>query len=89
MTTAPRNAERTRLPTWLVSSRNGVVLLRDGDGASWRPFGVHHARSVGSPLTACGEGALGWELFWDMPFPAEESGSCVACLDAIQRLRHS
>jgi len=68
------------LPTWYVSSPHGHrIVTSDGD-RRWRSFGMGHARQVGSSRTACGIGALGWELFWDMPFPTRAGSICRACL---------
>jgi hypothetical protein len=73
------------LPTWYVSSSHGHrIVTPDGD-QRWRPYGVGHARQVGSSRTACGIGALGWELFWDMPFPTRAGSICGACLAEIVR----
>ena len=68
------------LPTWLVSARNGCHELGPGGRPSrWRPYGLQHARQVGALVTACGEPAADWEMFWDMPFPAEPRITCADC----------
>jgi hypothetical protein len=72
-----------RLPTWLVSAPHGQHIDAPGFQTLWRPFGTHHARKVGSSRTACGLVALGWQLFWDMPFPNEMSVTCVECRAAV------
>ncbi len=71
------------LPTWLVSTRHGTRIYTHGAYADWRPFGVQHARQVGSNRTACGIAALDWELFWDLAFPSEASVTCQGCLHVV------
>jgi hypothetical protein len=82
MTIARERAVRP-MPTWLVSARNGKRVATSAGLAEWRPFGIHHARQVGSLRTACGIAALDWELFWDMSFPSEPSVTCRHCLVTI------
>lgn len=81
----PVNRQVRRLPTWLVTSSNGYMMATPGEDPSWRPWGTQHAKKVGAALTACGEFALGWELFWDMPFPDDTSRSCQRCIAAVSR----
>jgi hypothetical protein len=74
-----------RLPTWYVSSSHGRRIVTPNGDQQWRPYGIEHAREVGSSRTACGVGALGWELFWDMPFPPGAGPICEACLAEVVR----
>ena len=77
--TSPSDAEgREATREWYVSARHGRIVSAEG-GPSWIPFGVHHARQPGQTLTACGVGALGWEIFWEMPYVRGDSESCPAC----------
>ena len=75
-------------PTWLVSAKHRRVVSRDGD-SEWYPVGVHHAREAGENLTACGLVAIGWPVFWLMPFRAGRSTSCVECTAAVTRAEAS
>lgn len=43
------------------------------------PFGVRHARQIGFGWTACGQPAIEWKLFWDMPFTRSTNDNCEAC----------
>jgi hypothetical protein len=72
------------LPEWLVSSRHARTP-RPSDAAS-RPYGLQHARRVGSAYTACGLPALGWRYFWDMRFGEEPDSTCAECLYAVVAL---
>ena len=71
------------MPTWLVTTRHRVRVFMAGDDAGRGPFGTQHAKRAGASFTACGEAALGWELFWTMPFPGDPSRVCEACRAAI------
>lgn len=80
-----RGAPPRALPEWLVSSPHARRPPHPDDRAP-RPYGLHHARRVGSPYTACGLPAQGWPFFWDLPFGRDLTSSCPACVDAIRRL---
>lgn len=58
-----------------VSAKEGIRL----------PYGVQHARQVGSRLTACGLAAIGWELFWDQSFPDRSTSPCPECVHVVAR----
>ena len=73
---------RRRGPTWFVTARHRRSTLVDGT-PTWTPYGVRHARRVGEPRTACGEAALGWVLFWEMPFAPGTDRLCRACCEAV------
>jgi len=73
------------IPKWLVSARNGLYVENGVAPSLWRPFGVHHARQVGSAVTACGLPAFGWQLFWDLPFPSHVDAACVECRVVVLR----
>ena len=70
------------LPTWFVSSRNGCYVV-GAQASAWRPYGTHHARRVGSIVTACGVSAVGWEFFWDMPFRFPRPVPTTTCHDCL------
>jgi hypothetical protein len=50
---------------------------------SERPYGLQHARQPGNAFTECGEQALTWPLFWDLPFQARLEGVCRACVNSV------
>jgi hypothetical protein len=70
-----------RLARWLATSPNGTWRAR-GSATVWVPYSEPHAREVGAALTACGQFAVGWELFWDLPFDSEAPSVCQECADA-------
>jgi hypothetical protein len=72
----------TRLARWLVTSPNGTWRVH-AQTSVWAPFSAPHAREVGAALTACGQFAVGWELFWSLPFDPEAPGVCQDCADAV------
>lgn len=83
MSDVTRAIPKMRFPKWLVTARNGR-FDRTGPGeVRWAPFGVRHARQVGSGWTACGQPAVEWKLFWDMPFTRLTTDTCEACCVAV------
>jgi hypothetical protein len=77
--------ERPRLPKWFVSSPHKIQIYENGQVAT-RPWGLAHAREVGSPRTACGEAASTWHIFWDSPFSAHQSLVCEQCILGVENL---
>lgn len=73
------NPRQRGIPTWFASAPHGRYVLSSGAVPLWRPYGIHHARQVGASRTACGRGALGWELFWEVPFPDYTAETCREC----------
>lgn len=78
----PPSRRRWHWPTWFVSTKYRTVVTGDG-GNEWNPVGEHHARRAGENLTACGQVAIGWPVFWLLPFQLQASTSCAACIDAV------
>ena len=70
--------------TWLVSARNRITV-GNWERTEWRPYGQHHARKVGSLMTACGASAVEWPMFWDMEFDAGDPKACPECARAVAR----
>lgn len=68
---------------WYVSSSH-----RSSAEARHRPYGIRHARQVGSRYTECGQSALNWPMFWEMPFEAETELACLHCVNAIVHQLH-
>ena len=70
---------------WLVSAAH--VALEDVDGHKVeRPYGVMHARESGSGLTACGQYAIGWRMFWEIRFRPTDPRACPDCIVAVARM---
>lgn len=74
--------------TWMVTARNGHYERRTPGPSVWMPYGLQHARQVGSGTTACGLGAVEWEIFWEHRFPTERGSSCPDCRRVLQLAAH-
>jgi hypothetical protein len=72
--------------TWLVSTRHWVRCVAD-DGPVERPYGVKHAREPGRGLSACGEFAVDWRIFWGMNFTSEDPDACPACRAVVNKVQ--
>lgn len=70
---------------WFVTARHRGRLLPDGDGMA-PPHGIRHARQAGSAVALCGEGVLGWVIFWHLPFVAGDPDTCTLCADLVGSL---
>jgi hypothetical protein len=66
---------------WLVTGPQ--VSSRLGESRS--PWGTYHVKHNGHLVTACGEFAVGWHVFWNHEFSAYSVGACRACLREIRR----
>jgi len=64
-------------PLWVSARHAHAPALTDTVGR--RPYGVHHARAVGEPLTRCGLFAVEWRIFWAMPFDPMAPEACPRC----------
>lgn len=65
---------------WLVTARH----LDISNPLGRQPLGVRHARRSGDNRTACGQWAIGWRMFWHLPFDAEAATSCDECSRAVR-----
>jgi len=72
------NARTTAHPRWYVTATHTV-----GAYAAELPYGVRHARSPGDLVTVCGLRAVGWPLFWDLPFNGRQERACLACAQQV------
>lgn len=72
-------------PTWFVSTPHGVLEYLQ-DGPIVRPYGVQHGRQPESGLTACGTFAVGWRIYWESPFTADNKRACGDCVAALSRV---
>jgi hypothetical protein len=73
----PRRARRPR--TWYVTAAHGMYQSR-GRTIAWIPGGPVHLKMLGVARTACGVGAIGWQVFW-LGDPRGHGGMCPECLD--------
>jgi hypothetical protein len=70
---------RTARQRYVTASHRTVRRTRPGAaGAREVPFGVGHVRRVGASFTACGEPALDWPIFWDLPVD-DPDNMCSDC----------
>lgn len=69
-------------PTYLVTAPHGVPQ-RAGDAHPRLPYGLWHARRVGSLQTACGRSAVTWQFFWTLTFADAGPHACPDCLGAL------
>jgi len=65
--------------TWMVSTRHEDRHSLQGRG----PLGTLHARRSGDRCTACGINAMGWKMFWHLPFSSAQPDACPECCFAI------
>ncbi|HSV39988.1 MAG TPA: hypothetical protein VLI04_14615 [Nocardioidaceae bacterium] len=77
----------TRLPKFFVSAPHKVRAGTRG-ALHDEPYGVRHARQVGSAFTECRMPALSWPIFWDTPFHDELELVCRACVNALVHDRY-
>lgn len=68
---------------WFVSARHRGHLRPHKDEVA-PPYGVRHARQPGEPFTICGQGALGWIMFWHLPFAPDAPETCERCSELLQ-----
>ena len=54
-----------------------------GDQMLECPCGLSHARQAGSALAACGRYAVGWRIFWELPFQMSAHHACPARVEAV------
>lgn len=67
---------------WLVSTPHRLVGV-NGGGSAPLPWGLRHARRMGSTWTACGLPALSWRIFHESPFGSDTADECGACAHAV------
>jgi hypothetical protein len=63
---------------WLVATPHRRQTM-SGSDIEWAPYGVRHARQIGTPKTACGLPALTWTNFHGMRFSPGDDRTCPAC----------
>ncbi len=73
----------TALPRWIVSSHHARRVFR-GYEVSYLPYGAHHAREIGSTVTACGLPAHFWRNFYDQRYMPAAPGSCPRCDEVVE-----
>jgi hypothetical protein len=69
-----------RQAAWFVSSQHSYPVTHTQPRT---PYGERHARQPGSRYTACGISALGWTIFWELPFSGTEPTNCAECCSVV------
>jgi hypothetical protein len=67
---------------WMVSSAH-VLHGPVGTPPMWDPQRVHHAREMGTIVTACGRYAATWTNFYFWAYTPGGTGACADCDRAI------
>lgn len=67
-----------RWPTYLVTAPHQVPQP-PGATHSNLPYGVWHARRIGSPQAECGRSAITWRYFWTLEFDRAGPRACPEC----------
>ena len=83
----PSVSKTSRTPLesqWLVSVPHTALEEVDGHRVE-RPSGVIHARASGCGLTACGQYAVGWRIFWELAFRTMDERACPRCIDVVAK----
>lgn len=55
--------------------------------ATRSPWGTIHVKQEGCLATACGESAVNWYVFWNMPFSVDDADACPRCARAVSVIR--
>jgi hypothetical protein len=71
-------------PAYLVSAPHALVPEIGADLK--RPYGVWHARQVGSLQTACGQSAVTWRYFWTLDFSQAGAAACSECVRVLSTI---
>ncbi len=69
-------------PTYLVSAQHSQ-LPNLGTDELKRPYGLWHARQVGSLRSACGRSAVTWQFFWTLDFAKAGTAACPECVTVL------
>lgn len=67
---------------WVISVPH-TAMKHVGGQLMERPDGVNHARQAGRAPTACGRYAVGWRIFWELPFQTSAPHACPSCVEAV------
>ncbi len=74
---------RARVPArWLVATPHRRLGIGPS-GFGWTPYGLRHARQMGSNRTACGLPAVSWVIFHELAFVPGANGTCRECASVI------
>lgn len=52
--------------------------------ADREPWGTHHVKLEGSLVTACGQSAVAWPVFWGRDFDGAAKGACPRCAHVVR-----
>jgi len=68
-------------PDWLVTAPQQQPRRTSVDRAPW---GTYHLKENGGLLTACGEYAVAWHVFWGHEVNPLDREACRACIRAMR-----
>jgi hypothetical protein len=69
--------------TYFVTGPNLRVARAVGGVAAAVSGGPFHAKTMGTPFTACGLPASSWTKLWDIPFAQSPRPVCAHCFDIV------
>jgi hypothetical protein len=77
---------KSRTASYTVFATACFSRTRQVDGRSVSvPASQVHAKTMGTTTTLCGQSALSWFKFWDIPFVRVRADRCPRCTDVFQR----
>ena len=75
--------------TYFVTGPNIRVARAVGGGAAAVTGGPFHAKTMGTPFTACGLPASSWTKLWDISFARAPQPTCPRCFDIVNEVASS
>ena len=77
------SSSRNRNSTTFATSR--FMRYEVVDGLRVRlPASETHAKIMGTTVTVCGESALSWYKFWDLPYSKVQTARCPRCTAIVR-----
>lgn len=69
---------------WLVTAPQMRPRYESVDRVPW---GTYHLKENGSAVTACGQSAVTWHVFWGRSVDPVDVAACPECIRRVQRHR--
>lgn len=82
---AEAGARRVTPSRWFAASIHRRRVL-NGTMATYEPWGVVHAREIGSLTSLCGTSSTSWNMFFDRSFTTVDPTSCPDCSAAARSM---